>query len=50
MKEIRFRVSDEQYDRIMRVSGKRKKSVRAMVLRMFFELDHTDQKGKKDGR
>lgn len=48
MKTITINVSDEQYETIMQVCRKRKKSFRALVLRIFFELDYAD--GRKEKR
>lgn len=47
MKTIRLNVSDNQYDMIMRVCQKRKKSFRAIVLRIFFEMDCGDKRKEK---
>lgn len=43
MKVIKIQVSDEQYDMAMRVAKKRKKSLRSIVMRVLFELDHADE-------
>lgn len=48
MKQLTINVTDDQYDMIMRASRKRKKSIKSLVLRFFFELDYVD--GKKGER
>ena len=46
MKQLIINVSDDQYDMIMRASRKRKKSVKSLVLRFFFELSYVDERRK----
>ena len=46
MKQLIINVSDEQYDMIMRASRKRKKSIKSLVLRFFFELGYEDERRK----
>ena len=43
MKVLKIQVSDDQYDMEMRVAKKRKKSLRSIILRVLFELDHADE-------
>ena len=47
MKKIIFDVSDEQFDMIMNACRKRKKCIRSLVLRFFFELDYEDEKKRR---
>lgn len=44
MKTITIDISDEEFKMIQKVCRKRKKSIRSLVLRFFFELDHMDSK------
>ena len=48
MKTIKIDISDKEFEMIQRVCRKRKKSIRSIVLRFFFELDYED--GKKGER
>ena len=48
MKTITIDISDEEFKMIHRVCRKRKKSIRSLVMRFFFELDYAD--GKKGER
>lgn len=47
MKTIHINVSEEQYDMIVRACKKRKKSVREIVCRLFFEMDYEDRRNEK---
>lgn len=44
MKTITIDISDEEFKMIQKVCHKRKKSIRSLVLRFFFELSHEDER------
>lgn len=46
MKRLELILSDDEYDMLQRVANKRKCSIRALVLRMFYEVDYRQQKRK----
>lgn len=47
MKEITLKFSDEEYTMIQRVAGRRKRSVRSLLLRICRQLDYEDKKRRK---
>ena len=49
MKEIILKFSDEEYTMIQRVAGRRKRSVRSLLLWICQQMDYEDEKkGRKE--
>lgn len=47
-KEIVLRFSDKEYAMIQAVAGRRRSSIRSLLLRVCYELEHEDEKkGRK---
>lgn len=47
MKQININVDEEQYRMIQNVAKRRNKTIRALVLRIFYDLDYQDHKDQR---
>lgn len=50
MKQITITVDDEQYKMIQSVCKRRKKNIRSLILRIFYDLDYQDQKSRQKSK
>ena len=49
-KEITLKYSDKEYAMIQRVAGRRKSSIRSLLLRICYELEYEDEKKRRKRR
>ena len=47
MKQITITVDDDQYKMIQGVCNRRKKNIRSLILRIFYDLDYQDHEKRK---
>lgn len=50
MKQITINVDDEQYRMIQSVAKRRNKTIRALILRIFYDLDYQDHKERRKSK
>ena len=50
MKEIILKFSDEEYTMIQRVAGRRKRSIRSLLLWICRQMDYEDEKNGRKKR